>query len=259
MRADVRNASARGGILPGLLTLGAAVAALAALAWMLLLPVVVTTRLRSRTGFEASLQSLMINPFTGRVVASGFELNNPPTFPRKEFLDMREFVADVELMTLFSDKPVFRRVRLDVALLAMVKREDGRTNAQVFQNYLAGEGPAPAQPAKGRPFLIRKLEVKFDRFMVIDLSRRQPVVREYALQFDRSFDNVTDTQQLLLPTSVDQLFALGGAVGTLLPADVAGALDRAIRSGTDVMREMTRNNPVIFDGFTDALEESKKP
>jgi hypothetical protein len=258
MLADVRTASVRGGIMPGLLTLGAAFAALAALAWMLLLPVVVTTWLWQRTGFETSLQSLMVNPFTGRVVARGFVLGNPPVFPRKEFLQMREFEAEAELTTLFSDKPVFRRVRFDVTLLAMVKREDGRTNIQAFQSYLAG-GRAPAQPAKGRPFLIRKLEVKLDRFMVIDHSRREPVVREYALQFDRSFVNVTDTQQLLLPSSVDQLFALGGAAGSLLPADVAGAIDRAVRSSTDVMRELARGNPKIVGGFTDTLEESKKP
>jgi hypothetical protein len=258
MLADVRTVSVRGGIMPGILTLSAAVAALAALAWMLLLPVVVTTRLRQRTGFETSLQSLMVNPLTGRVVARGFMLGNPPAYPRKEFLQMREFEAEVELTTLFSDKLVFRSVRFDVVLLAIVKREDGPTNVQAFQNYLAG-GRAPAQPAKGRPFLIRKLEVKLDQFMVIDHSHREPAVREYALQFDRSFVNVTDTQQLLLPSSVDQLFALGGAVGTLRPADVAGAIDRAGRSGTDVMRELARGNPTIAGGFTDTLEESKKP
>jgi hypothetical protein len=185
-------------------------------------------------------------------------LGNPHAYPRKEFLQMREFEAEVELTTLFSDKLVFRSVRFDVVLLAIVKREDGPTNVQAFQNYLAG-GRAPAQPAKGRPFLIRKLEVKLDQFMVIDHSHREPAVREYALQFDRSFVNVTDTQQLLLPSSVDQLFALGGAVGTLLPADVAGAIDRAVRSGTDVMRELARGNPTIAGGFTDTLEESKKP
>ena len=40
---------------------------------------------------------------------------------------------------------------------------------------------------------------------------------------------------------------------------VTQALDRALRSGTDVMRELTRRGPTILPGFTDALEESKKP
>ena len=79
------------------------------------------------------------------------------------------------------------------------------------------------------------------------------------LQLDRTFANVTDAQQLLLPASLDQLFALSGAVGSILPADLTGAIDRAMRSGTDVMRELARQRPTIFQGFTDALEESRKP
>ena len=281
MPPEVRNAPVRGGILAGLLLFLAAGLALAALAWMLLLPVVVTSQIRSRTGFDASFSSLMVNPFSGRVVAKGFVLANPPTFPRREFLQVREFEIDGDLLTLFSDKPVVRRLRLDIALVALVKRSDGRTNTQVFQNYLAGTpaysgyprmtdptAPAPPSatypiaqpvPAKRHPFLIRELQIKVDRFLISDHTGRDPVVHDYALQLDRTFANVTDARQLLLPASLDQLFALSGAVGSILPADLTGAIDRAMRSGTDVMRELARQRPAIFQGFTDALEESRKP
>jgi uncharacterized protein involved in outer membrane biogenesis len=281
MPTEVRNAPVRGGILAGLLLFLAAGLALAALAWMLLLPVVVRAQVRSRTGFDASFSSLMVNPFSGRVVAKGFVLANPPTFPRPEFLQVREFEIDGDLLTLFSDKPVVRRLRLDIALVALVKRSDGRTNTQVFQNYLAGipanssyprgTDPiapvpssatypiAPPAPAKRHPFLIRELQIKVDRFLISDHTGRDPVVHDYALQLDRTFANVTDAQQLLLPASLDQLFALSGAVGSILPADLTGAIDRAMRSGTDVMRELARQRPTILQGFTDALEESRKP
>jgi len=281
MPPEVRNAPVRGGILAGLLLFLAAGFALAALAWMLLLPVVVTAQIRSRTGFDASFSSLMVNPFSGHVVAKGFVLANPPTFPRREFLQVREFEIDGDLLTLFSDKPVIRRLRLDIPLVALVKRSDGRTNTQVFQNYLAGRpaiasypratdpiAPSPPPgtysvtqpaPAKRQPFLIRELQIKVDRFLISDHTGREPVVHDYPLQLDRTFANVTDAQQLLLPASLDQLFVLSGAVGSILPADLTGAIDRAMRSGTDVMRELARQRPTIFQGFTDALEESKKP
>lgn len=280
MRVEYRNASVRGGILPGLLCFIAATFALTALAWMLFLPAVVTARIRTRTGFDATFQSLMVNPFTGSVVAKGFVLDNPPTFPRREFLQVREFELDGDLLTLFSDKPVVRRLRLDIALVALVKRSDGRTNTKVFQDYLAGtrtragftrptDSVPPAlsstfptlqpAPAKRHPFLIRELQIKVDRFLISDHTGRDPVVHDYALQLDRTFANVTDAQELLLPASLDQLFALSGAVESLLPADLTGAIDRAMRSGTDVMRELARQRPTIFQGITDALEESKKP
>lgn len=242
-----------------LLVFFAVLFALLALAWMLLLPTLVTKWLRDRTGFDASVQSLMVNPFTGRIVARGVAINNPPTFPRAEFLLVREFEADAQLFTLYSAKPVFDHIKLDVALVALVKRDDGRTNAEVFRDYLAPNRLGAGKEREQRPLRIRRLEVRFDRLLVADYTRRVPVVEEYPINLDRTFDNVTDPRQLTLPASLDQLFALGGAVGGLLPQELADAVDRALRSGTDVMRELGRRNPTIFGGFTDTLEESKKP
>jgi hypothetical protein len=242
-----------------LLVFFAVLFALLAMAWMLLLPTLVMKWLRDRTGFEANVQSLMVNPFTGRIVARGVAINNPPTFPRAEFLLVREFEADAELFTLYSAKPVFDHIKLDIALVALVKRDDGRTNAEVFRDYLAPKRPGTGQEREQRPLQIRRLEVRFDRLLVADDTRRAPLVEEYPINLNRTFDNVTDTRQLMLPASLDQLFALGGAVGGLLPQELADAVDQALRSGTDVMRELGRRRPADFGGFTDTLEESKKP
>ncbi len=233
--------------------------ALLALAWMLLLPTLATKWLRERTGFEANVQSLMVNPFTGHIVARGVAINNPPTFPRAEFLLVREFEADAELFTLFTDRPVFARIKLDIALVALVKRADGRTNAEVFRGYFAPTKPGVSKETPKRPLQIHLLEVRFDRLLVADYTRREPVISEYQLKLDRTFENVTEMRQLMLPASLDQLFVLGGAVGGLLPQELADAVDHALRAGSDVKRELGRRNPNIFNGFTDTLEESKKP
>lgn len=258
----VRPAAQRGGILLKLLLMLVGLGAIGSLAWMLLLPSVVTSRLRQRTGFDASVATLMVNPFTGRVVAKGFVLNNPPTFPRPEFLQVRSFEAEAELFTLFTDKPVFKQVTLDVALLALVRRPDGKTNANVFQSYLLEDAPGPRPPTREEPrrgFLIRQLTVRFDQLRIVDYTRREPVVRDYPIKLDRKFTNISDSRQLVMPGSLDQLFALGQAVGTLLPEEVGQALENAMRSGTDALRELTRRNRPVMPGFTDALEESKKP
>lgn len=258
----VRPAAQRGGIRLKLLLFLVGLAAIASLAWMVLLPGIVTSRLRQRTGFDASVASLMVNPFTGRVVAQGFVLNNPPTFPRPEFLQVRAFEAEVEMFTLFTSRPVFTRVTLNVALLALVRRPDGKTNASVFQSYLTEDAPGPQPAGREEPrraFLIRHLEVRFDQLRIADYTHKDPVVRDYPIKLDRTFTNLTDSRQLVLPGSLDQLFALGQAVGTLLPEEAGQALDRAMRSGTDAVRELTRRDRPVVPRFTDALEESKKP
>jgi len=259
MRAGHHRHGPRGGILGKLLVLGAVLGALAALAWMLFMPMWATHWLRQRTGFDVSVQSLMVNPFSGRIVARGVAINNPPTFPRSEFLQVREFEAEAEVFSLLGDRPVFTRIKLDIGLVALVKREDGRTNLEVFRGYLAPAKPGRERPAESPPLRIRRLEVRFDRFLIADHTGRQPVVRDFPLNLERSFDNVTDTRQLMLPASLDQLIALSGAVGGLLPEELAQAVDRALRSGSDLIRELGRGRPVIFGGHADTLEESKKP
>ena len=84
------------------------------------------------------------------------------------------------------------------------------------------------------------------------------MISNIQLNLDRSFSNVTDRQQLLLPASLDQVFDLGGAVGGLLPEDIGRMLDSALRSGTDLLKQASPAGKV-FDGFSDTLEESKKP
>ncbi len=252
--------SLRGGILTKLLVFCAVLFAVVALVWMLFLPMTATRWLRTRTGFDTSVQSLMVNPFTGRIVVRGLAINNPPTFPRPDFLLVREFEAETSLLSLFSDRPEFERVALDIALVALVKRADGRTNAAVFRDYLLPASPSGPQPAgQARPLRIRRLELKFDRFLVADHTPRQPVVRDYPLHINRTFENVSDPRQLLLPVAMDEFFALGEAVGGLLPSELAQAFDRALKAGTETARGLGQRAPAVLGGFTDALEESKKP
>lgn len=257
-----RMASRRGGVLFKLMLMLAGGCALAALAWMMLLPYVVASQLRQRTGFDVAFQALMFNPFTGEIRARGLAVNNPPTFPQPEFLQIRACDATVDMLSLFSDRPVIDRLSLDIGQVALVKRADGQTNMDVFRGYLGNEKAAPKiDPAKpaADAFLIKQLHVRFDRLLLADYTHREPVRREYEVKLDRSFTHVTDSRELLLPDSLNQLFAIGGAVGSLLPEEVNRVLDEVLRSGKDLLKRVPRPNTEALRGYTDALEESKKP
>lgn len=252
--------SQRGGILFKLLLCLVVLAAMAGLAWMVFLPHLVSSMVRERTGFDFKAESLMANPFTGEVRARGVVLSNPPTFPTAEFLRINEFSCQADAWSLLTDKPVFERITLDIALVALVKRADGRTNAEVFRSYLTDKNapPTPTSQTARKRFVIRELRTRFDRLVVVDYTRAKPVRQEHAVQIDRTFKNVSDASQLLLPSSLDQLFTLGGAVGDLLPTDIGRVLEEALRSGTDLLKQVP-TDVRVFPGITDTLEESKKP
>ncbi|MFI5335319.1 MAG: hypothetical protein ACHQ5A_00940 [Opitutales bacterium] len=261
MPAAPRAQPRRGGVMLKLLLLLAGVLAAGALAWMALLPYALTSWVRDRTGFDVAVDTLMVNPLTGRIHARGLVLGNPPTFPRTEFLQVREFAVDADLATLFSAKPVLRHVTLDVALIALVKRADGRTNLEVFRDYLADQAEAGGGGTltRQKSFQIRRLDVRFDRLLLADYTRSKPVVRDYPLRYIRTFTNVNDSRKLLLPTSLDQLYSLGGAVGSLLPEEAGRIVDEAMRSGEGMLKSVPPPNTRAMNGYSDALEESKKP
>jgi hypothetical protein len=251
----------QGGILLKLLFVLAGLLAAAALAWMALLPHFVAANLRKRTGFDVALSALMVNPFTGELRARGMVINNPPTFPRPEFLQVREIAAVAEGWSWLGDKPVLKRLELDIALLALVKRADHRTNMEVFRGYL-GE-PAAERTAvaagSGRAYLIKELRVRFDRLLVADHTKRVPEVQDYAVKLDRTFTNVADIRDLLLPEALNELFALGGSVGGILPDELNRIFDQVLGSGQDLLKRVPRPDTEALKGFSDALEESKKP
>jgi hypothetical protein len=253
-----RTATA-GGIWFRLLLFLAIFFAVLALAWMILLPPALTRFVRGRTGFPMEIQTLYVNPFTGRLALRGMAIKNPPTFPNPAFAEVREVSVDWRVSSMFSQRLVIDDVVVDVAGITLARDPLGAINAWLFQERLAG-APAARSPAgtsveaKNRPqeFLIKRLQVRCDRLVIADYSGRQPVVRELALNFNHTYENVTSTKQLAAPLG-DLLAPVAGAIGGLAPE--AGA---ALRAAGDKFKESGRKAGEAMKGFFESLEKSLK-
>lgn len=244
----------------------AVIFAAAALAWMLFLPAVLTAQLRQRTGFDASVQSLAVNPFTGTVKLKGLVVTNPPTFPVRDFVELREFNADAVVFSLFSDRVVFNSILLDVASVTLVKREDGQSNAGAFQHHLEttdGNRVAPPSSRSSRRYLIRRLTVRVDRLVIADHSSRLPRSREYRLGLNQSYTDVTEVKQLLAPAALQSLAPVAEALNGLVPGDLGVAIGDAVKgatkAGENLLKAAGRKAGEKVKGYFDALEESRKP
>ena len=258
------SSGSRGGALFKLFVVLAVLFAAGALAWMLFLPAVVTAQLRSRTGFDATVQSLAVNPFTGRVALRGLVITNPPTFPEHEFIEVREFSANAEVFSLLSDRPVFTTLVLDVASVTLVLSHDGQTNATSFQHHLASdESGQPRPPSPPRKFLIRHLTLRADRLLIVDHSGPQAVSHEYHLALNQSYTDVTDVKQLLSPAALQSLAPVGVALKGLVPGELGDAIGDAVKgagkAGAGFFKSVGHKAGEKVKGFFDALEESRKP
>ncbi len=259
MKTFARRRTARGGCLVKLLVFFVFMGAALALAWMLFLPVIFTQQIRRRTGFDADVSSFALNPCTGRIAVRGLVITNPPTFPVPDCLQLRAFEANADVWSCFGEKLIIDELTLDVRLLTLVKRADGHSNAEVFQGNLAG--PVPAPPSAKSHVLVRKLHLRFDTLVLADHTERKPRVREYRLNFDQTFLNISDPKQLLVPGVMRSLMTndLAGGLGQFLPGDLGKLLTESARTGQSLLKSAERKAADTFHGFLDKLEEMRKP
>ncbi len=243
------------------------------LAWMLFLPSLVERLVEQRTGFEMQVESLSVNPFSGRMRLRGLLLKNPEGYREKEFVQVREIFVDAELFSLLSDRLVVDEAVVDVAKVVLVKDKNGKSNFSLLEDRIAGrsggeKGGAPSAssaelkagsgstaPPK-QTFLIRQLRVRFDKLVTVDESGSKPTVRELSLNFNQGYQNVTSPLQIALPIA-DKVSALGGALGDFGGKLGIQAMSSAKKAG-EIIKETGIKTGEAIKGFFKSLTDKKK-
>jgi hypothetical protein len=264
-------------MLTKLFVFACALAATFALMWMLLLPSIVTGLIKKRTGFDATVQHLYVNPFTASVYISQLRINNPDTFPQNDFVSVNEFKTAVEPGSVFSDRVVVKDAVFDVAFIAVVKNAQGQTNLDAFKAGVQSSSaedkgpdqkgqPKPAAPAEKEPpkqFLIHHLVVKLDKIIIADYSGAQPNVREITLNINRTFTEVTDLKQISVRLLADLSAAGAGKLansilGLVIPTPILEQLGVVTKDTGGILQGTGQKTKDLFKGLFDSLEEKPK-
>jgi hypothetical protein len=223
----------RGGLLIKLLVVLVLVCVLAAAAWVVLLPGIVSSVVRSKTGFAVKVEKLSVNPFTATVRIKGLVVENPADWPEAGFVDLRQLTADAELFSLFSERFVADEVVVDVAQVTIVRNKQGVLNAMAFKERFASRPPSPVEPpppSRSEPqkkFLIRHLVMKFDKLVYADYSGTRPSTKTYALNIDREMKDVDSVSKLISPFSGQALAIVSNTLGGVLRLNPDQLMDAA--------------------------------
>lgn len=257
MKTTLVSDARRGGLLVKLLLVLVALFAVGAIAWTLLLPSIVVSTIRSKTGFNARVESLSVNPFTGRVHARNFVLTNPEGWPGdKPFVDLRELRVDADVLPLLRGRFEADEVAVDVASVTLVRNQQGALNATVFEQGLKGPAAAEPKPAPspqpkgpGPQFMIRRLALRFDQLTYADHSGRRPTVRDYKLGVNRELRDVDRVSDLLVPFQGAALGLMADALQGLFP----GAKD-FLNDATHLLKDTGKKATETLKGL---LEKAK--
>ena len=238
------------------------VAAILAMGWMLFLPGLLTSVLEKRTGFVARVDSIYANPFKGEINLRGLVMVNPAGFRHAEFLDLRQFTAKADLLSLFGDHPVIDMSTIDVARVTVVTNSEGVNNVDLLSRRLSWLPDKKAKAKGATPddsplkFLIRHLDVKLGEVVVVNDSGKTPGQHATDLNFQKSYTDVTSGSQFLAETAPS---LNGVALATLLPGDTGRALDEAVKQALPRQTYAFRRAGEKDSPFMPTLEEKPKP
>ena len=227
MNRELIPHSTRGGWLIRTVFFIAVLGVIFAAGWVVLLPGITVSTIQARTGFVVKVEQLSVNPFSGKVNIEGAVVENPIGWPTHEFITLRRFKVEADLLPLLSHKFVADDVSVDVEKLSLVRNQDGVLNADAFRDGLTkgkGETAKPDQ-AKGdnakTEFLIHHLMLKFDHLTMADYSGKKPLVKDYNLKISQELREVDSVAKLANPFVGSMLTAQGGLAD--MSAGVLGA------------------------------------
>lgn len=88
-----------------------------------------------RLSVDVAVDSVSLSPFSGKVSATNLEIGQPEGFGDGPMLALGEFKMKLETASLFGDHIIIDQLLIDAPLLD-VRRQDGKTNFEVFQSGL---------------------------------------------------------------------------------------------------------------------------
>ena len=231
------------------------------------------------TGLKLSIKSMNIGILNTLIGIKKLQLYNPPGFVDKLMVDLPEVYVDYDLGAFIKGKVHLEEVRLDLKEFSVIKNEKGELNLDSLrvveekkEEKVEGEEGKEEEKTKMPELQIDVLELKIGKVVYKDYSKgTPPKVREFNVNIDERYENITDPRALisliivkaLKNTTIARLtnFNLGA-----LQEDVAEKLkettrkvvetaDKAIETGKDVEKKVKDTARETIEKATDTIKK----
>ena len=164
----------------------------------------VTTGVKAMTGLKLSIRSMNVGVFKSLIGINELQLYNPSGFKDKLMMDLPEIYVDYNLGAIMGGKAHLEEVRLNLKEFIVVKNEAGELNLDSLRVVKETEGEeaekddSKKEKTEMPDIQIDLLELKIDKVVYKDYSKGgSPKVREFNVNIDERYENITDPQSFV--------------------------------------------------------------
>jgi hypothetical protein len=183
--------------------------------------------IKKTTGLQATVKSVHVGVFDTSVSISDLIIFNPASFGDARMLYLPELYVDARLPDILKGSLSFGKIIIDLQEVAIMKDRQTHFNIEKISALL------PAKQDKPAPLNIALFVIKIGKITYADLNKQPAETKEYVLNIDERFENVTKPDKLiqnliLKVLSQKGVFALNDAVSSMT-GDVRGVLDNQVK------------------------------
>ena len=181
---------------------------LSALVWLmnLALPRIAQTYLKNKTGFEAHIDTLAIDPFTASLSLRNAVIRNPRQhFSDPDFLELNQLIIRINPFRFRSESTkVIDEILLDIEQLTYVKTSENLSNFQAFaavvQPQLLTDGRLQDEKKGITPsWEVKRLTLRLRTLKETDRSQQPPLIRKMPVAIEHNFQSFNDIQSIIIP------------------------------------------------------------
>ncbi|MFH1460012.1 MAG: AsmA family protein [Candidatus Omnitrophota bacterium] len=224
----------------------------------------VTTGVKLMTGLEMKIDSMDIGIVNTLLGIKGLKLYNPPDFEDKLMVDLPEIYVNYDLAAFLKKEVHLEEVRLNLKEFLVVRNKKGVLNLDSLTAVQAAkketvpkqEKPKTAEKTEAPKIKIDLLKLKFGKVIEKDYSAGgEPVVKEYNINIDETFENITDPNEvvkIILRKVLPKLSA------QLLKNSIAGGIEGTLKESKEMIKGLATDALGLGKDTADVSQEAVK-
>lgn len=169
---------------------------------------VVTVAATQVVGAPVHIDGLSLGVFKQSVRISGFKIYNPPGFSKSILVDLSKINVAYDLGALFKKRLHLFLVEIGIKEMGLEKNDKGELNVdslKVVRQGSSQEAKASAQ----MPMQLDIVKLKIGKIILRDYARKDPTIKVYDIDIDKSYKNITSAQQLAALILAEPMKAAG--------------------------------------------------